>query len=475
MRRRRKLPSESVGESCYLRNARLPDGRRVDVTVADGVVASVIDVEPAAPSPSCSPGSLAGEAGDPAEVSAGIPSCGAGPGSLAGGAGDPADRLRCYDLGGMLLLPALVEPHAHLDKALLADRIVNQTGDLEGAIEAWVQYRSDIEPGDAFDRASRAVEIAMANGVTAMRTHVDVGGDIGIRNVEALCALRSRYERCVDLQLVALAHSPLTGAEGRKNRLALAQAMEAGADLVGGCPAIDPRPSDCVKVCLDAAVDAEAGVDLHVDETLDAEVCTLVDLARAVIDRGFPHPVTASHCVSLGMMDASEQRSAACLVAAAGIGVVTLPQTNLFLQGRGVSTATPRGLTALQALADAGVQLAGGGDNLQDPFNLMGRGDPFEIASLLVTAGHLKPETAFEYVSTGARTQMGLRASGVYLGAAADFVAVKAASVREALASAQGSRFTWKAGSLTAQASWNFSLPGVEGAAESQAMATGGR
>lgn len=456
MRRRRKLPSESVGESCYLKNAQLPDGRRVDVTVADGVVVSVIDVE-----------------------------AGASSAAISAEADDPADRLRCYDLEGMLLLPALVEPHAHLDKALLADRIVNQTGDLEGAIEAWVQYRPNLDPGDALDRASRAVEIAMANGVTAMRTHVDVGGEIGIRNVETLCELRSRYERCVDLQLVALAHSPLTGAEGRKNRLALAQAMEAGADLVGGCPAIDPRPSDCVKVCLDAAVDAAAGIDLHVDETLDAEVCTLADLARAVIDRGFPHPVTASHCVSLGMMDASEQRSVARLVAAAGIGVVTLPQTNLFLQGRGVTTATPRGLTALQALADAGVQLAGGGDNLQDPFNLMGRGDPFEIASLLVTAGHLRPETAFEYVSTGARAQMGLRASGVCLGAAADFVAVDAASVREALASARGTRLTWKAGRLTAHASWNFSLPGAPGApgaaelpgaaAESQAIANGGR
>ena len=471
MSRRRKLPSGSVGESCVLKDARLPDGRRVDVTVSDGVVVSVADTGTAA-SPTAKPGcSDARKAVPPVS-----PPSDTSPAPPAASGNAPSAPPRRYELGGMLLLPALVEPHAHLDKALLADRIVNQTGDLMGAIEAWVQYRSDIAPSDSADRASRAIEIAIAHGVTAMRTHVDVGGDIGVRNVEELCALRSRYERCLDLQLVALAHSPLTGVEGRENRLALARAMEAGADLVGGCPAIDPRPGDCVKVCLDAAADAEAGVDLHIDETLDAEVCSLADLAKAVINRGFPHPVTASHCVSLGMMRLSEQRRVARLVADAGIGVVTLPQTNLFLQGRGISTATPRGLTALQTLADAGVRLAGGGDNLQDPFNPMGRGDPLEIASLLVTAGHLRPETAFEYVSTGARSQMGLKAAGVQPGASADFAAVEAASVREALASAPGNRFTWKAGVLTAQVSRSSSLPGVGSAdADPQAMFNCGR
>ena len=88
--------------------------------------------------------------------------------------------------------------------------------------------------------------------------------------------------------------------------------------------------------------------------------------------------------------------------------MVTLPQTNLFLQGRSHPVATPRGLTALRPLLDAGVTVAAGGDNLQDPFNLVGRGDPLEAASLLVAAGHLLPEEALAAVSGSARAAMGL-------------------------------------------------------------------
>ena len=291
----------------------------------------------------------------------------------------------------MLLLGGLAEPHAHLDKALSAETVVNATGDLIGAIEAWHGARGGISAENIMARALRAVEILVEAGCTAIRSHTDVGADIGARGIDALCEVRRLCRRLVDLQLVALVGVPLTGPEGAGNRRALTAAIDAGADLVGGAPALDPRPARCVAVCLEAATDAGLGVDLHVDETLDPQVRTLADLARGVLERGFTHPVTASHCVSLGMMAEPDQREIAALVAEAGIGVVTLPQTNLFLQSRGRRTAPPRGLTALGALTEAGVRVAGGGDNLQDPFNLMGRGDPFETASLLVTAGHLLP------------------------------------------------------------------------------------
>ena len=415
--------------SCILVDALLPDGRRVDVTVTDGVVTAMDEV-----------------------LSADRRGVGTADGS---GAAEAPER---YDLGGMLLLGGLAEPHAHLDKALSADTVGNATGDLMGAVEAWHGARSDISREDTMERALRAVEIAVEHGATAIRSHVDVGADIGARGVEALCEVRRLCRGLVDLQLVALVGVPLTGPEGAGNRRALAAAIDAGADLVGGAPALDPRPAECVAVCLDAASDAGRGVDLHIDETLDPQARSLVDLARGVLDRGFPHAVTASHCVSLGMMSEADQREIAALVARAGIGVVTLPQTNLFLQSRGRRTAPPRGLTALEALAEAGVRVAGGGDNLQDPFNLMGRGDPFETASLLVTAGHVPPDAALAQVSATARDIMGLPPADVCAGAAADFVAVAAGSAREAVAAAPGTRRTFRAGRLVARTDRNALL-----------------
>lgn len=437
------LPSAPVRASCILADALLPGGRRADVTVVDGVVAAVDEAgtaggrEPLPTTELDSPG-----AGEPAT-------------------GVPAEPLPRHDLGGMLLLGGLAEPHAHLDKALSAETVVNATGDLIGAITAWHEHRGGISAENTMARALRAVEIAVEHGVTAIRSHVDVGADIGARGVEAVGEVRRLCRRLVDLQLVALVGVPLTGPEGAGNRRALAAALAAGADLVGGAPALDPRPAEYVSVCLDAAAEAGRPVDLHIDETLDPDARALVDLARGVLDRGFPHPVTASHCVSLGMMPETDQREIAALAAEAGVGVVTLPQTNLFLQSRGLRTAPPRGLTAIGALAEAGVRVAGGGDNLQDPFNLMGRGDPFETASLLVTAGHLMPDDALRRVAAVARDVMGLPVAEVRLGAVADLMAVDAASEREAVAAAPSTRMTFKAGRLVAHTARRVVVPGA--------------
>ena len=101
--------------------------------------------------------------------------------------------------------------------------------------------------------------------------------------------------------------------------------------------------------------------------------------------------MTASHCVSLGMQPPARQHEVAEAVAAAGIAVVALPATNLYLQGRDHPQAMPRGLTAVRALRDAGVVVAAGADNLQDPFNPLGRACPFETAALMVLTAHLTP------------------------------------------------------------------------------------
>jgi cytosine deaminase len=84
--------------------------------------------------------------------------------------------------------------------------------------------------------------------------------------------------------------------------------------------------------------------------------------------------------------------------------------------------------------------VAGGADNLQDPFNIVGRGDPLETAALLVMAGHLTPEEAYRAVSAGSRAAMGLEPVEIAAGSPAELVAVRAGSVREAIATAPADR-----------------------------------
>ncbi len=345
-----------------------------------------------------------------------------------------ADDPAIFDLDGALLLPAAVEPHAHLDKAFLAERVNNRTGDLTGAIDAMIAMADRITFDDIVERAERAVRLMATNGYVAVRTHADTNQFGGLRNVEALAEVRRRVADVIDVEIVALTGEPVVGVAGVAHRSLLRDALAAGADLVGGCPHLEGAGTveAATDVFLEIAADAGVGVDLHTDETLDPGVMGLEYLARKVL-AGFPHPVTASHCVSLGQRDAGEQQRIAELVAAAHIGVVTLPHTNLWLGGRD-QQPVPRGLTAVDALRRAGVALAAGADNLQDPFNPMGRACPFETASLMVLVAHDLPHIAWDSVSAASRRVLGLPRGAIAPGAPADFVAVAGASLRQAIA-----------------------------------------
>ena len=337
------------------------------------------------------------------------------------------------DLSGYLLLPAPAEPHAHFDTALTAERVPNPTGDLAGAIAAWLAHQGSVTRDDFMDRATDAALRGLANGTTAIRSHVGIYETVGIKAVEALLEVREALRGLVDIQLVALTVR-LTGPECGDLRAMLHAAMELGADVVGGCPHLDPDPVAYHDLTLSLAAELGRPIDLHTDETLDPSVLHLPHFAERVAEMGFPYGATASHCVSLGVQPPEVTTSVAERVAAARVAVVCNPQTNLFLQARGQRSAPVRGLTALRPLLEAGVTVAAGGDNLRDPFNPVGRADPLETASLLVTAGHLRPDEAYAAVSTGARAAMGLPEVRVATGFPAELLAVQAASLEEAIA-----------------------------------------
>ena len=350
------------------------------------------------------------------------------------------------DLDGWLLLPSAVEPHAHLDKAFLAGLIINPTGDLMGAITAMEANRHLLDVETTIERAERAARLMASNGYRAVRSHADTTTEHGLRSIEALVEVRRRVADVIDVEIVALCGWPVCGPEGADQRQLLRDAMATGADLVGGCPHLEfeAGTAAATEFLLQTAVDHGVGVDLHTDETLDPSVLGLVELADMVL-AGFPHSVTASHCVSLGMQPTQRQHEIAALVAEAGINIVALPHTNLFLQGRG-HEPMPRGLTAVAALLAAGVNVAAGADNLQDPFNPVGRACPFETAGLMIMTSHLLPGDAWDTVTTSAGAALGLPEARVAVGAAADLLAVPATTLREAIAFGPADRMVWRRG-----------------------------
>jgi cytosine/creatinine deaminase len=382
---------------------------RADVVVRDGIIEDIADHRPT------------------------------GPGGATG-------NLVEIDGSGLVALPALVEPHAHLDKALTAGMFSAGERDLSSAVEDWTARRRAMRTAEIAGRAQETALRYLAHGTTAIRTHTDTGEGIGTRAVEAVLSVRAKLRGAVQFQVVAACSVPATGVAGRANRATFLSALDMGTDAVGGAPWLDPDPSACLDFLLSIAAERGLAVDLHLDETGDAGAFTLPALAQRAA--GLSVPVTASHCVSLGAQTLEVQRRVADSLAAAGVSVVTLPQTNLYLQARGQRTSPSRGMTALLALRDAGVVVAGGGDNIQDPFNPMGRADPLETASLLVTAGHMSPENALDAVTTSARTALGLPVRSLNIGLPADLVLVAGGNVAGAIAGGSPQRTVFRDGRI---------------------------
>jgi len=392
-----------------LRNALLPDGSLVDVELIEDIVRAVRPAEP---------------------------------GIVAAG-----DSI--IDLSGYMLLTAPAEPHAHLDKALSWDLINPPAGDLVKAIESWRAYSSGMSVESIADRARTAALGMLRNGTTAVRCHVDILiGDDPLRGVRALTRVRSELAHLMDIELVALAASDIPDA-------AIEAALDLGVDLVGGAPHLAPAPLDDLRRLLALAERRGLGVDLHTDEGLTGDP-TILEFARIVQD--WEVPVSAGHCVRLGTLEAAELDEVITAVLGADIGIISLPITNLYLQGWEHPVSTPRGLTALRPLLDAGVRVGAGADNVRDPFNPVGRSDALETASLLVTAGHLSLEEAYAAVSDGARSVMNLPRAGVRVGARAELLAVRGSSLSDVIANASADRYVIHAGSLVAHSEVSYTV-----------------
>jgi cytosine/creatinine deaminase len=412
----------------WLLGPRLADGRTVDIELIGATIARVVDR---------STGEQAGEqAGERASE----------PPMLT-----PQERASATDLSGYLLLTAPAEPHAHLDKALTSHLVPNPTGDLAGAIDGWVAFFPTLTVADMADRAEQAALELVASGVTAVRTHVNVHEGIDLKAVEALLTVKARIGHLIDIQIVSLT-GWVTGLGAVPNRALLRSSLQLDPEIiVGGCPHLDEDPLEATDIALEIAGETGRMLDLHTDETLDVSHLELRYLAQRIKATGFTGHTAASHCVSLGMVPPDVQAAVAAEVATAKVAVITLPQTNLFLQARGIAVGPPRGLTAIRPLLNAGAVVGAGADNVRDPFNSMGRSDPFETAALLVMAGHLLPEDAWALVTDGARRSMGLAPVTLAPGGAAEFVAVRGANLGDAIARADQDRIVWHRGQVVAR------------------------
>ncbi|OKH97324.1 hydrolase [Streptomyces sp. CB02923] len=332
-----------------------------------------------------------------------------------GTAGSLAPQGTRVDLGGYLLLPAPAEPHAHCDTALTADAAGPATDTLE----------------DVQRRTTEAALLQLGHGATALRTHVRIGDVQGLRSLEAVLQAGRSLRGLAELTAVAVPRM-LTGAAGADGLAMLRDAVKMGAAVVGGCPDLDPDPAGYAEAVLELAGEHGCAVDLHTDGDDPARLARLAAMAG-----GLRPGVAIGPCAGLSALPPAVAARTAEQLAAAGVTVVCLPQGGCAalerhgarLPGCGATGGRAARTAPVRLLRAAGVRVAAGSGALRDAANPVGRGDPLEAAYLLASLGEAGPAAAYGTVSTAARATLGLPEVRVEAGFPAELLAVRGESL----------------------------------------------
>lgn len=383
-------------------NATLPDGSRVDIEVEEGRIAALL------------PASAAGIGAD------------------------------TVDLGGAFTMPPLVDGHIHLDKTLLGlPWVPNQAkgNRVADRIEAERKVRAARTVPEA-ETGANLVRQVVASGTLHMRSHVDVDNQLGLRNLHEILKVRERFRDLVTIEIVAFPQSGILKSPG--TAALLDEAVAQGADLVGGLDpvGIDGDLAGHLDPVFAVAENRGAGIDIHLHDGGDGGLAQILDIARRTEAAGLQGKVAVSHAFALGSVTADTAARAADVLAKAGVAIMS--------HGPGGATIPP-----LKLLKEHGVEVFGGSDNIRDAWSPFGNGDMLERAMLIGYRANFRHDEelalAFEMVTAAAARVLGLKDYGLKAGGPADFVAVEAGSLAEAVATRPRRKLVVKAGRIVAR------------------------
>jgi cytosine/creatinine deaminase len=361
------------------------------------------------------------------------------------------------DVDGRLVSPTFVDPHIHLDKVGVLPMLpTNRSGTLAEAIELLHQSKRAATVEEIAERAGRIIRQAVMAGTTALRSHVDIDTIGGLRPLEGVVRAREEHADICDIQIVAFPQEGIERDPGTDELMR--QAMKSGADAVGGMPhweADREASRRHVEFCLDLAVEHDADVDMHVDETDDPAYRSLEMVADAAEARGWGGRTNAGHCCAMAAWEDDYTEFVIGRLREAGVSVITNPATNLMLQGRGDTRLRRRGTARVKELLEAGVLVGCGQDCVEDAFYPFGMADQLQVALILVHAAQLSApaeiERAMQMVRGDAATIMHLSDYGLHAGARGDLVVLDAETPADALRTQAPRRWVVRAGRVVAE------------------------
>ncbi|ACT02254.1 amidohydrolase family protein [Paenibacillus sp. JDR-2] len=353
---------------------------------------------------------------------------------------------------GGVLLPGLVEPHIHLEKAYLLARMEREAGSLQDAIRITAHMKNAFTRIDMRERSLQVVREAVSNGVTHMRCHAEVDPILGLSAIESALELKQSMRHLLDLQVVAFPQEGIFKSPGTAELME--EALRLGCDVVGGITYQDPDLDDHLKFVFDLAGKYSKPLDFHADFSDKPEDLAIIQIAKRTMEYGLQGRVSAGHVTSLGSLAREEAAAAAELLSEAGIHVITLPATDLFINGRGDEEKPRRGLTPVKLLQEKGVNVAIGVNNVQNPFTPFGKADPLETAWLLAITAYMGGDSdasrLLGMLTEGASRVLALEGYGIRVGASADMVLFREKTERDVLLNKSETRTVWKRGVIVA-------------------------
>ena len=342
------------------------------------------------------------------------------------------------DAKGRLVTPPFIDPHFHMDATLsLGLPRMNRSGTLLEGIALWGELRPTLTVDALVDRALRYCDLAVTQGLLAVRTHVDTS-DPRLVTVEAMLEVKRRVAPYLDLQVVAF---PQDGYYRAKDGVAsLTRALDMGADIVGGIPHFERTMEEgrtSVEALCRLAADRGLPVDMHCDESDDPLSRHVETLAAQTVRFGLQGRVTGSHLTSMHSMDNYYVSKLIPLMVEAQMNVVPNPLINIMLQGRHDTYPKRRGMTRVHELMAAGLNVSFGHDCVMDPWYAMGSGDMLEVGHMAIHVaqmGSLEEKSAiFQALTTNSARTMGLQGYGLDKGCNADLIVLQARDPAEAL------------------------------------------
>ena len=345
-----------------------------------------------------------------------------------------ADAKQVIDAKGGLVTESFINGHLHLDKVYTLQMageaaLKAYNGDGMGgamtSIERAADFKAAYDESWIIPNVRKACDLAVKYGNTHIRAFADVDTKARLEGVKALLKARDEYKGRVELQVVAFPQDGVARDPGAKELVK--QALDLGADVVGGIPWIEftkEDEQDHVDSMCAYAKEYDKPISMLLDDVGDAEERTLEMLCKQSIAMGWQGRVTAQHCRAMELYPENYFRKLTSLLKQAGVGIVSDPHT-------GPLAARVKDLLA------AGVPVALGQDDIQDAYYPFGECNMLQVAFL---ASHLlrmltfdDMDLLYDMITTTAAKVLGIENHELKVGGNADIVVLDESDVYHAI------------------------------------------